>query len=225
MLDAFNSQLLVNSTYSVMGPDVKDPKVFRCPADQSTWTDPRVGMEMPRVRSYSMNQGIGCGYSGGKQDPGHGELGHWLVGSPTAPPDPWKTYIKEGDISGILGPSDLFVLLEEHPDSINDAAFAVYMPQNPSDPHGWIDVPGAIHGGTSCGFSFADGHAIVHKWSNPATINQIIWAADQTAGLGNGGAGAASPGAALDDFKWVGHHASCLPVGVNLYYPWTASGD
>lgn len=215
-LDAFNLDLLVDPTFSVLGNYLKNPRVYRCPADQSTWTDPRYGTEQPRVRSYSMNQGVGCAFNGTHQDPGHSELGHWLTKSSS--PAPWKTYIKESEIAGELGPSDLFVICEEHPDSINDAALAVYMPQNPSDTTGWIDVPGAIHGGTSCGFSFADGHAEIHKWQDPGAINQNIWAADQTQGLGNGGGTPTSPD---PDMLWVAHHATCYNGSrpANIYYP------
>src|SRR5215469_14638135 len=64
ILDEYNSQLLVDPTYSVIGPYVKNPGVFKCPADQSTWAG------QTRVRSYSMNQGVGCAFNGTKQDPG-----------------------------------------------------------------------------------------------------------------------------------------------------------
>lgn len=216
MLDAFNSPLLVNPIYSVMGPYIKDPRVFRCPSDQSTWTDPRFGMEEPRVRSYSMNQGVGCAFNGTRQDPGHAELGHWLTGGNSSPA-PFRTYIENNDLYGTLSPAGLFVLVEEHPNSINDGAFAVHMPASPSDSTGWIDVPGNIHSGNSCSFAFADGHAESHRWAEPAAIPPVIWSADQTAGLGNGGA---PPGPANPDIKWLAHHASCLPVGVTgFYYP------
>lgn len=218
--DAVNLQLLVDPTFSAMGNDLKNPRVYRCPADQSTWSassSPGVN-EQPRVRSYSMNQGVGCAFNGTHQDPGHSELGHWLTKGPS--PAPWKTYIKESEIIGSLGPADLFVILEEHPNSINDAAFAVYMPINSSDTRGWIDTPGAIHGGTSCGFSFADGHAEIHKWQFPGLIAPPFWAADDpnAPNLGNANGSPVSPDA---DMLWVAHHATCyngnLPQGT--YYP------
>jgi prepilin-type N-terminal cleavage/methylation domain-containing protein/prepilin-type processing-associated H-X9-DG protein len=210
--DAVNSQLLVDPTFSVCGPDIKDPKVFRCPADQSTWDS------TPRVRSYSMNQGVGCAFNGSRQDTGHSILGHWLTG--TGDPAPWKTYIKDGDITGALGASDLFVLVDEHPNSINDAAFAVHMPVSPFDTTHWIDTPGNTHGGTSCGFSFADGHAEIHKWLTPGSIGPIVWEADPNLDGGyNLGSGNGPSVPANQDMLWVAHHATCPPSGYTGYYP------
>jgi len=208
--DYKNGPLLVDPVFSVLGNDLKNPKVFKCPADHSTWNGE------DRVRSYSMNQGIGCAFNGTRKDPDpHGILGHWLLGVGYATSTaPWRTYIKDSDIIGALGPSDLFVMVDEHPDSINDAAFAVYMPQNPFDTTHWIDTPGNTHGGTSCGFSFADGHTEIHKWLNPGSIPSIVWEA--TSSNIGGGAGSAVP--ANLDMLWVAHHATC-PSGGAPYYP------
>lgn len=218
IIDATNSALLVDPNYSSLGPYVKNPASYRCPADLSTWsvTGTPGQNEQPRVRSYSMNQGVGCAFNGTRQDPGHNELGHWLTKSTT--PGPWQTYIKNSDLIGILPPSDLFVMLDEHPDSINDGAFAVYMPVNPTDTRGWIDVPAGYHM-NGCDFSFADGHAEFHKWMDPAGIPPVIWAADETAQYGNGGSVSVAPD---PDMLWLAHHATCLQPGVNgtsIYYP------
>jgi prepilin-type processing-associated H-X9-DG protein len=53
-----------------------------------------------------------------------------------------------------------WVTLDEHPDSINDGFFTV-----PIDPGWWGDIPASYHNG-ACGFSFADGHAEIHKWKS-----------------------------------------------------------
>ena len=65
--------------------------------------------------------------------------------------------------SEILDPSSIFVFLDEHPDSINDGYFLVK-----DDPE-WIDLPASFHNGGGC-FSFADGHTVVHRWSQASTI-------------------------------------------------------
>ena len=56
-----------------------------------------------------------------------------------------------------------WLTLDEHPDSINDAFFV-------TDPNvnNWQDIPASYHNG-ACGFSFADGHAEVHKWLSAAS--------------------------------------------------------
>ncbi|MCX6927950.1 MAG: hypothetical protein NT154_32785, partial [Verrucomicrobia bacterium] len=55
------------------------------------------------------------------------------------------------------GPTDTTVFMDEHPDSIND-------PGNfPPVASGFWDIPSTMHDGAA-GFSFADGHAEIHKW-------------------------------------------------------------
>jgi len=72
-----------------------------------------------------------------------------------------------------------WVLVDEHPDSINDAYFVVDMTETkglwPASTVPWEDVPASYHNG-ACGFGFADGHAEIHKWIDSATkapIQQI----------------------------------------------------
>jgi prepilin-type processing-associated H-X9-DG protein len=59
------------------------------------------------------------------------------------------------------------VLIDENPDSINDAAFAVDM-QFTGSATRWQDGPATYHGG-ACGFAFADGHSEIHKWKDGRT--------------------------------------------------------
>jgi prepilin-type N-terminal cleavage/methylation domain-containing protein/prepilin-type processing-associated H-X9-DG protein len=169
--DNINSALIVDPKYSCVGPYLKDPKVFKCPADQSSYQN------QPRVRSYSMSQAVGPTANGTVIDGTH-YTGHWLAGQGSHPPDPWKVYIKDSDIRGGMSPSDLWVLVDEHPDSINDAAFAVEMPlgwpnANPQT-YNFIDVPAKYHA-NACGFSFADGHSEIHKWLMPGVIPNVTF--------------------------------------------------
>lgn len=57
-------------------------------------------------------------------------------------------------------------MVDEHPDSLNDAAFAICCRNNqPGDPPNSariIDFPASYHNG-GCGFSFTDGHSERHK--------------------------------------------------------------
>jgi prepilin-type processing-associated H-X9-DG protein len=123
-------------------------EIFKCPADRATVKDAS-GARLPRVRSNSMSQTFGNG--------------SWL------PSGTYRTYAKESDLDA-QGPSMVWVLLDEHPDSINDAAFAVQMvkPDNLSTAR-IIDFPASYHNG-ACGFSFADGHSEIRKWVDPRTI-------------------------------------------------------
>ncbi len=127
----------------------KNAKIYKCPADQSTVL--ANGQRLPRVRSNSMSQTFGWG--------------DWLDGPGTDHfNNPWRTYDR---LSTIAVPSKTFVFVDEHPDSINDAAFAVQCAGNqPADSPGSariIDFPASYHNG-ACGFSFSDGHSEIHKW-------------------------------------------------------------
>jgi prepilin-type processing-associated H-X9-DG protein len=72
-------------------------------------------------------------------------------------------YIQFFNVVSIPQPSDIFVFLDEHPDSINDGYFINrYYSTN------WIDLPASYHNGAA-GLSFADGHAETHRWRNAST--------------------------------------------------------
>jgi len=122
----------------------KNPKVFKCPADKA-----KAGNNMPRVRSNSMSQVFG--------------YGEWLNSAPAnRSQDVWRTYSK---LSNIVNPGKTWVFIDEHPDSINDAAFANACTDAFNEQTARIiDFPANYHNG-ACGFSFADGHAIIRKWA------------------------------------------------------------
>lgn len=201
VIDAINTNLLLDPNFSQMGPYVKNAKMYKCPADYSTWGG------QPRVRSYSMSQAVGPLENGLMTDNGH-VAGHWLSsGNGTTAGNPWIVYTKDSDISGSLGSSDIFVMIDEHPNSINDAAFAVQMPLNPAATY-FVDVPSKTHN-NACGFSFADGHSEIHKWIDPNAIAPMIWAADTAPGIGS----QMNPVASDPDVIWLAHHTSGLAGG------------
>ena len=226
--DPTNTLLVVDPKYSAIADIIKSPALYRCPADMSTWSGTGVKGrdEKPRARTYSMSQAVGCEPNGLLVDNGH-VAGNWLtdhmsdgVGNNQSQPGgfPWKVFIKDSQIIG-MSPSDLFVLLEEHPNSINDAAFAVAMPTSARDTF-FVDMPGKIHGGTSCAFVFADCHAEIHRWQEPGVIPDIFWAADANpaGNIGN----QSTPEPFDPDILWLAHHTSCLAQGVapgSVYQP------
>lgn len=143
--DNTNINYLINGQ---LGPYEKSPGVYKCTADMSTAVEG--GVALPRVRSISMNQAICL-----PDDQG------WT----TSPP--WNIFSKSADIIN-PAPVNLWVFIDENPDSVNDGAFAMDM--GFSWPHtGWQDGPTILHDG-GCGFGFADGHAEVHKWRDPRTL-------------------------------------------------------
>ncbi|MBI3413713.1 MAG: type II secretion system protein [Verrucomicrobia bacterium] len=117
--------------------------LWKCPADHVTVKN-KNGQRVPRVRSNSMSQVFDDGF--------------WLPGPSYN--GSWRVY---GKMTDIVNPVKTWVLLDEHPDSVNDPAFAVQMAKPDAKTAQIIDCPASYHNG-ACGFSFADGHSEIHKW-------------------------------------------------------------
>jgi prepilin-type N-terminal cleavage/methylation domain-containing protein/prepilin-type processing-associated H-X9-DG protein len=150
--------------------------LFHCPGDKRQGryqgSDPALqGQIIPAVRTFSMSQAVGTidpgfdasgpGPTGAKSHYGAPTLtvnGPWLNNQFTHRRNsPWFTYGKFSSMRA-PGPSTTWVLLDEDPVNLNDAAFAFGM-ESPQ----WFDVPGTYHN-SGCGFAFADGHSEAHKW-------------------------------------------------------------
>ena len=144
--DNTNTLFLKNAK---IGPYTQNIGIYKCPAD--VYQCSIAGRPMDRVRSVSMNSYVGV------QDSGYG----------TGQNPPCYTYQKLGDIKR-PPPSNLWVFVDEHPDSINDGWLTDGWPGG----GGWGDLAASYHGG-SCGLGFADGHGEVHKWKDQGTIQPV----------------------------------------------------
>ena len=81
--------------------------------------------------------------------------GSWL------PPATYRTYSK---LTEIVRPAETWVTIDENPQGINDAGFAVVCKNASSVTLCYlVDYPAPYHDG-GAGLSFADGHAEVHKF-------------------------------------------------------------
>jgi len=67
------------------------------------------------------------------------------------------------------GPANTFVFLDEREDSINDGMFVVDMLEYPTRTESIVDYPASYHGGAG-GFSFADGHSELKRWTSPRIL-------------------------------------------------------
>lgn len=173
--DNTNLQKLIKG---LLWPYTKNPGIYKCPAD--TYLVSEGGGRYPRLRSMSMNAFIqGNGY-------GPSSRSVWY---PT-----YRCYNKESNIVAPT-PSDLFVFVDEHPDSINDGWIII----GPTTPSLWAhDLPASYHNG-ACGFSFADGHSEIHKWLESTTRRPV----NQVSVVGS------FPGSPGDrDIRWITNHVS-----------------
>ena len=59
-------------------------------------------------------------------------------------------------------------MIDEREDSINDGYFVVDMAGYPTQTIKLVDYPASYHN-RAAGFSFADGHAEIHKWLDKRT--------------------------------------------------------
>ena len=161
-----NLDYLLSSQYSLLGQYLKSAGVYKCPTDQSC----NMGATgIPRVRSYSMNMAIG---PSGNTD-GSDQHVKWPTPSGNFLPWPtYKEYLKESDITA-PSPSDLWLITDEDPDTIDDGSFAFQMPSSAFATY-WINEPTKSHG-NACGFSFADGHSEIHKWLQPGNIATVTY--------------------------------------------------
>ena len=132
---------------------LKTAATYRCPADRSTVTIG--GKKIPRVRSMSMSQAFGPG--------------DWLDPAgfgANVSSKKYKVFYKYSDIT-VPSPAQCWVMLDEHPDSMNAGGFANMMVESSAAAR-IIDFPASFHNGAA-GVSFADGHAEIHKWIDPRT--------------------------------------------------------
>jgi len=147
-----NTLYLTDPRYASLGEYLsKNKDVFRCAADKYVSPKQRSSYKWAqRVRSVSGNIGVGDG---------NAEGGPWDAG--------YKHVKKTGDMLK-PSPAEVWVFLDEHPDSINDAGF--FNPsggganQSPTENQlTWVDYPANYHNGAA-GLAFADGHSEIHPW-------------------------------------------------------------
>jgi prepilin-type N-terminal cleavage/methylation domain-containing protein len=120
--------------------------VYHCPADTSQQYFP-AKKGPPRVRSLSMN----C----------------WM--NPWGPWDSNGYYKKQADIVR-PSPASTWVTLDEAPASLNDGWFVVDR-YNGAKSGPYVDMMASYHNAAG-GFSFADGHSEIKKWTEALVIKE-----------------------------------------------------
>jgi len=129
--------------------------IYKCPADNYLSPAQRNAGWVARLRSNSMNALFGWSGTDGPDDR-NGRS--WAEGGS------YRQYLKQQDVAK---PAMTWLTVDEHPDSINDGFFIV-----PFAATEWGDLPASYHNG-ACGFSFADGHAEIHKWKSATSIYPV----------------------------------------------------
>lgn len=125
-----------------IGPYCKSPSLYHCPSDRVVSDIQAQAGWSARVRTTSMNAMVG--------DAGDFSRTGANVNNPY-----YRQFFRLGQVPR---PSQIFVFIEEHPDSNNDGYFL-----NRQGSMQWMDLPASFHNG-SANISFADGHVEAHKW-------------------------------------------------------------
>jgi prepilin-type processing-associated H-X9-DG protein len=147
--------------------------VFRCPGD----TVPSANGF--RLRSYSMNNFMGAVYAG----PG---IAAYNPG--------YLLYSKASDIIHPT-PANAWVFADESPVTINDGFLQIS-----AHSAGFPDIP-ACYLENGCGFSFADGHAEIHRWETTTLLIPVRQGFNEVYPPVVGGAN--NP-----DWIWMSQHAT-----------------
>jgi prepilin-type N-terminal cleavage/methylation domain-containing protein/prepilin-type processing-associated H-X9-DG protein len=172
---------------ALMGPYVsKSLKIFVCPADHYLSPAQRTAGFANRIRSCAMSGAMGDGTK--------------YFGNPGSP---WySTYYNAKKLSDMHTPgaSDCWVIMDEHPDSDDDATLFV----NPKDTDGngttMTELPGSMHG-KAAGVVFADGHSEVHRWGGTLDTPGVIYSANLVQNVDIN-----SDAAAKKDLLWLALH-------------------
>jgi prepilin-type processing-associated H-X9-DG protein len=145
--------------------------VHKCPSDIYLSTTQRLRGWKARVRSYSMNATMGDG---------NAETGPW---------DILYKHCRSVEDFVYPSPAESSVILDEHPDSINDTTLY------PPVATGWIDLPGNLHNGAGT-VAFADSHVETHPWRGRLRRRAVLRA---EVGLG--------PSPNDPDPSWLSYHS------------------
>jgi prepilin-type N-terminal cleavage/methylation domain-containing protein/prepilin-type processing-associated H-X9-DG protein len=154
--------------------------IYHCPSDQALSATQSLAGWSQRIRSYSMNAMVG--------NAGPATVSGRNVNNPG--------YVQFFKMSQFPRPTEFFVFLDEHPDSINDGYFWN------RDNDQWTDLPASYHN-RSAAFSFADGHAALHHWQKSTTIcPPVAYLANFPPSIPS------MPASEQADFDWVMEHTS-----------------
>jgi prepilin-type N-terminal cleavage/methylation domain-containing protein len=165
---------------SRLGPYAGNYKLYHCPNDNVLHPSQQARGWSHRIRSYSMNAMVG-------------DAGTVIVnGSNTNNPG-YQQYFK---YTAIEQPSEIFVFLDEHPDTIDDGYFVnrVYDMK-------WRNLPASYHNGAAA-MSFADLHSELHRWVNVSTRKAARPGAFSTPPP------QMLPSGDREDFLWMANHSS-----------------
>jgi prepilin-type N-terminal cleavage/methylation domain-containing protein/prepilin-type processing-associated H-X9-DG protein len=170
-----NEQYLVGANFALLGKIIPAARIYKCPADRSTWplwSSPSTLNYVTEIRSYAMNCYMGTA---------------GLI-SPVTANTAYKTYLKSSQLIADR-PVNRFVFIDVNPASICTPAFGVDMSRS-----SWVHLPSDQHRQRGV-LAFADGHVEVHHWLDARTMTHLFGGA---AYIPHGTASSGNP-----DLNWI----------------------
>jgi prepilin-type N-terminal cleavage/methylation domain-containing protein/prepilin-type processing-associated H-X9-DG protein len=142
-----NRSYYLDVRYAAFASYLQDLAIYKCPSDRSTIEiDSR---SHPKLRSYALN-----GYLGWTQPEGFGFLS-----------TRYQIFKKSAHL-GSANPSEILQFIDSSPGNICHSAFVIHL----GGFNGlYYHLPSAQHDRSGT-MTFADGHAISHRWAEPQTI-------------------------------------------------------
>lgn len=134
--------------------------IYMCPADKFVSPQQKAKGWTRRLRSNAMNRLFGRSNNDPNDNTARGIS--WNDGL-------YRQFIRTSDVPQ---PSNTWLTVDEHPDSINDGFFVCDPPSPMGMAAQWGDLPASYHNG-ACGFSFADGHAEIKKWQSATSVYPV----------------------------------------------------
>lgn len=125
----------------------KNIGMWRCPADPARVVS---GSQVSvRLRTYSMNI--------------------WMRDRSIYSDTSWRTFHRIYDFNNAI-PEQILLVIDEHPGSVNDAAFTMDMTGFRDETNKWsmVDFPASNHAG-GAGVVFVDGHTELKRWTDNRT--------------------------------------------------------
>jgi prepilin-type N-terminal cleavage/methylation domain-containing protein/prepilin-type processing-associated H-X9-DG protein len=136
-----NQDCLTSPKYAAFADYLKNPEIYKCPADHSMFQG------LPKVRSYGLNSSM-----------------NWclpVTGSEFYMMPGFVNFVKDSDLA-VAKSSDLLLFADIAPNWVCHSAFGIAMG------YLYYQYPSTEHSGAGV-VSWADGHVEVHRWIDPAT--------------------------------------------------------
>ncbi|HUA66112.1 MAG TPA: prepilin-type N-terminal cleavage/methylation domain-containing protein [Alphaproteobacteria bacterium] len=166
---------------------------YRCPADVYLAPVQMAAGWSHRIRSVRINKYLAC-----------------TPNETTWGSTSWGNYFTNMfKMTDIKSPASMWVFIDSHPSTGDNGGGSSPYDGTFSLPPGgisasgncnWGDMPASYHAKRNCGFSFADGHAEIHRWLSPSTLLPVIYTSPGWQGT------TVYPNQA-QDIKWTFFHA------------------